>query len=1751
MAGGFLIGVELAVQANRQQLAAATNQIRAALSGVSVPVGVKLDPAQVGAAQAALTKLQSQAAATASALSTVGTTSARSAAGIGAAALGIGGLATAIRDAGREALAFNRTQVQLTQVSEDGAGAVRGVVEEVGRLSAQYGVSSGELLKTARDLKSAGFSISETSAALSALSKASLSPSFGGPLETADGFIAAVRQFGLGARDYEKTLGGINALSNAYAAESRDLTAGISRAGASFKAAGGSLQEFTALLTVARSASREGAPEISEAIKTLGVRLQRPDTIAALKGAGIELRRNAAEAAASGDPGSEGQFVGPFEAVRRLNRGLSGIPTSDPRAAAVLEKAAGADQLSRVITLVREATEAEKALLVARAGEASLNVSAAQGQDAYATRLARVREQLLSLTREAGDSRGVRVLFDAFEGGAKAATELARALGPLLPLLAGVAAYRVGAAGLGAAGLTGGALTRGRLAAGGALVAASAAPALLEGAFGQNRATASVGGALQFGAAGALAGSVFGPVGAAVGGAVGALGGFTVSLREASAAIRQAAIDKDLGEVRSRLIDAKAGDNPAALAALNTAVGRARVGIEGNAAATATFLGRFDPADYQKQLADGTRKEVGPLLVPITEALAKQAELTGRRNPSADADGLTKRFRESNAELLRALGGVKGVSPEDAAKEFAAVIRSAQASATADSRALRVQTGAGRAGADFARLVTSVERAAESVGPLNQRGAALASLGEGGGFTAPTPVNTNDPAALARLLSPLGSGGASLLASAEAGRQLRDVLPGALSQAATGEALEGGAVGARVRALATASLGGRLTAEQGRGLDAVIDRLDKLDVGEFRKRVQADPNRLTSDALSEFLAPIEDTAGRLARLYDEAGGKLADALNRSAGRVADAGEAFDQAARLRLDSLRVGAAIEADRTGRRPTDLLSLRDLDTPFRQRQERLTGREGPAAFDVTEIAARLEALRAAIPVATAERDKAVGTPAALTAAENLSRLATEGANLQSALRALANASERAAGVQEKLSAATANRDARLGYAEKFLTADAGGRAKLARGQRLLTAVDDGRTSLRELSLRQRQAFFESARDLGQVVLPSGRTGAEVARRAVGAIPGVLDPSQEKDRGELQNKLAEVFKTAEAAQTALATFTRDTNAQFVANLRTAFDAFLAKLGAELASGRVSSARAEEATAGDKLREVREQAAQRTAVRGLGIAFGNRDDLDRVRGYRDQLAKFAAGQAEIDSLLSGRAKLGRNDFATGLSLDKAGTLNRDSGEALLRRLQSEFGLDSGTAVRVAGGANDRLALQARRGPIGNPADAINTAVRQALNAATTEDVGKLRAPLIPLASQLRGGLPGLNLDKLTPASVEAVDKALPTFGKAGAGLEGLDQRIREAADAHQRAAAAVGQLEAAAKSAAGSLPSAPVPGFASGGRVAGPPGRDVIAARLTRGEFVVNPESASANAGLLDRINNTREPLRLANGGPVDPLAAIREARREFYEGIAAREKAAAVREAARKRDEARAFRTGVGLAFSGSVARQSAAVGFGQALQRGAYGLPGEAGLLEANAGAVAARRAFDTKRADEAFGPYLRRPKFFATGGPVGTDTVPAWLTPGEYVFSRPAVQTIGAANLDRAHRMAAGGVVPGGNPGSGPAGNPQLAAAMAAHAEQLKRLIPALDNGFGGHVGRFVEGVGAFGRFAERFAKAVEGIPTEIATAVRGELAVNVNGAEGFAQLEKGLKDAITRQVTEKLEEELRQRFPDMLGPPGRR
>jgi len=94
-------------------------------------------------------------------------------------------------------------------------------------------------------------------------------------------------------------------------------------------------------------------------LRTIFTRIQRTDTVDQLKDLGIELRN------------AQGQFVGAFEAVRRLSVGLSALDPRDARFSDIVEELGGFRQVGKVIPLIKQFTTAQEALAVAQSASGS------------------------------------------------------------------------------------------------------------------------------------------------------------------------------------------------------------------------------------------------------------------------------------------------------------------------------------------------------------------------------------------------------------------------------------------------------------------------------------------------------------------------------------------------------------------------------------------------------------------------------------------------------------------------------------------------------------------------------------------------------------------------------------------------------------------------------------------------------------------------------------------------------------------------------------------------------------------------------------------------------------------------------------------------------------------------------------------------------------------------------------------------------------------------------------------------------------------------------------------------------------------------------------------------------------------------------------------------------------------------------------------------------------------------------------
>lgn len=363
------------------------------------------------------------------------------------ATAGVFALSAALSKGVGEAVAFDLALNKLRQVSDGATSEIRAMGREIGDLSVRLGVSSKELAEVSVQFAQAGLNAQQTRQALQAVAQTALAPNFENMKQTTEGAIAAFQQFGRDAGRLKEQLGAMNAVAGAFAVEAQDLVVATQKAGGSFAALGGDLNELLGLFTSVRATTRESAESIATGLRTIFARLQRQDTVDALEALRINLRYTRTEAEALGQTDLAGQFVGAYEAVRRLSEGLEGLRTTDPRFAQVTEQLGGYRQISRVIPLLQQFGEAQKAVNVARLGGVSLAINEAQRMEAVSNRITRMGEAWQKVFNDAGQSRGMQQLADVLERVVILFAKVAEVAIPLAPVLSGMA---VGAGGIGA-----------------------------------------------------------------------------------------------------------------------------------------------------------------------------------------------------------------------------------------------------------------------------------------------------------------------------------------------------------------------------------------------------------------------------------------------------------------------------------------------------------------------------------------------------------------------------------------------------------------------------------------------------------------------------------------------------------------------------------------------------------------------------------------------------------------------------------------------------------------------------------------------------------------------------------------------------------------------------------------------------------------------------------------------------------------------------------------------------------------------------------------------------------------------------------------------------------------------------------------------------------------------------------------------------------------------------------------------------
>ena len=347
------------------------------------------------------------------------------------------GLLNAVSKATTEFIEFDKQIVRLTQITGESYEQLSRITDTITGLSTGLGVASSDLIKISDTLAQAGFSARETDQALRALALTALAPSFENLNETVEGSIALMRQFKISTEDLDKALGSINAVAAGFAVEASDIITAIQRTGGVFAAASkgvsqgtDALNEFIAVFTSVRATTRESAETIATGLRTIFTRIQREDTIDALREYGVNLLD------------VEGKFVGAYKAVQLLSQGLSKLDPRDTSFSRIVEELGGFRQIGKVLPLIQEFATAQQALGVAQRGQSSLAQDAIKAQSSLAVQFSKTRESFVALIRDIGNSDSFKTLVSLGLTLANTFIRVADVAKPLLPIITAIGAIK-------------------------------------------------------------------------------------------------------------------------------------------------------------------------------------------------------------------------------------------------------------------------------------------------------------------------------------------------------------------------------------------------------------------------------------------------------------------------------------------------------------------------------------------------------------------------------------------------------------------------------------------------------------------------------------------------------------------------------------------------------------------------------------------------------------------------------------------------------------------------------------------------------------------------------------------------------------------------------------------------------------------------------------------------------------------------------------------------------------------------------------------------------------------------------------------------------------------------------------------------------------------------------------------------------------------------------------------------------------
>ena len=356
------------------------------------------------------------------------------------------GVQRALSGAVKDAVAFQKEIVKISQVTGDSVNNLDSLTNTINRLSVNLGVNANELAETARIIAQTGRRGKELEQILDGLAKSTLAASFGNIQDTTEGVIAAFGQFNLKGKETEAILGGLNQVSKDFAVEAEDLVSVIRRAGGVFAQSAGqtkntkdALFELNAIFTAVRSNTRESADTIAAGLRTIFSRIQRRGTIEFLKEFNIELTN------------LNGEFVGQFEAFRRLSDGLDRIIKQGDALtlSAIAEELGGIRQIGKLLPAIANFEDAQKALASAQKGAAAgLSGDVVKALDTVDARVNKVQASFNELIRTIFESPTfqsfTKTILSTSDALLKLGTSVINFLEPVLPILTTIGAFKLG-----------------------------------------------------------------------------------------------------------------------------------------------------------------------------------------------------------------------------------------------------------------------------------------------------------------------------------------------------------------------------------------------------------------------------------------------------------------------------------------------------------------------------------------------------------------------------------------------------------------------------------------------------------------------------------------------------------------------------------------------------------------------------------------------------------------------------------------------------------------------------------------------------------------------------------------------------------------------------------------------------------------------------------------------------------------------------------------------------------------------------------------------------------------------------------------------------------------------------------------------------------------------------------------------------------------------------------------------------------